>query len=121
MITVLVITPGSTEILIHRLERLDLPTTRGLVGGDIEHVTLARDLGMYVNEEGRMLGQEHNLVASRLYWAARHMTPSDVWDVRGPAVLVGPPTEDGDDTSCPDHVIKMLGNVPGLTLREANA
>lgn len=117
MITVLFLTPGSMTVVARRVD-LDLEFTRSMVGGDIEHVTLARDLGMYIHEEGRIVGLEHNLIASRLYWAARRLWPSEEWDVRGPAVLVGPPDEDGNDTSVPEHVIQMLGAVPGVTIQE---
>lgn len=120
MITVLVIAPGSTTVQIRQAD-VDLAFTRELVGGHIEHVTLAHDLGMYMNEEGRIDGLAHNAVASRLYWAARNLQPSEAWDIRGPVVLVGPPDDDGNDTSVPDHVITRLARVPGLTLEDHRA
>lgn len=116
MITVLVVQPDSTVQI--READVDLAFTQELVGGYFEHVTLARDLGMYVNEEGRMEGLAHNATASRLYWAARNLQPSEHWDIRGPVVLVGPPDEAGNDTSVPDHVLTMLGRMPGVTLED---
>lgn len=118
-IRVLVTEPGSMTVTAKTLVP-DLPAIQKLVGGDIEHVTLAADLGLYCNETGRISDPpaEQNEIGSRLYWAARGLRPNDLYDIRGVAVLVGPPDDEGDDTSVPEHVVHMLAGAPGVTFRE---
>lgn len=118
MIRVLVTEPGSMTVTAKTIDG-SLETFQALVGGDIEHVTIAEDMGLYCNETGRVADPPapQNEIASRLYWAARRLASSDQWDIRGVAVLVGPPDEEGNDTSLPDHLIQLLGNAPGVTLR----
>jgi len=67
-----------------------------LVGGWIEIApTPGSPFTMYVNEEGKINGLPFNPRADRL--ANRYRTWED--PLVGPAVLVGPPTDAGDDTA----------------------
>ena len=71
-----------------------------LVGGWIEIApTPGSPFTMYVNEEGKINGLPFNARANRL--ANRYRT----WDdpLAGDAVLVGPPTGEGEDTEFTMH------------------
>ena len=70
------------------------------VGGPLEAVTLhspgtKAHCTMYVNEEGKLEGLPINIRASRFAHTGGHWH-RDV--IVGPAVLIGPPDKDGNDT-----------------------
>lgn len=115
-IRVLVTEPGSMRVRVmtitDRLEQL-----QELVGGDIEHVTLTSDrVGAYIHGEGRLENQAQNEVASMIYWHCRGLAPSDVWDIRGKAVLCGGPDGAGWDTDIPQTFVDTLAAVPGVEI-----
>lgn len=81
-----------------------LTALQGLVGGYIEHVTLQpRVCGMYVHEEGLIREMPFNALASILYAASGGVTP-----ICGPAVLVGGPDLEGNDTDVPMTMIHVF-------------
>lgn len=84
----------------HAMFRVTLPAVgnlsflQRLVGGYIEAVNLRHpafpsNATMYVNEEGLLLGLEGNPLASAITHGY----------IVGPAVLLGPPDREGDDTT----------------------
>jgi hypothetical protein len=75
------------------------------VGGWLEAVYLDNGCTMFVNEEGRLQGLEHNKKATVvMYYYARRLVTDTHTNIVGPAVIVGPPDYEG--------------NEQGLTLKE---
>lgn len=74
-----------------------LENLQGAVGGFIESVSNGPGWTMYVNEDGVALGLDVNTNATKvavgLGWLGGR--------ILGPAVLLGGPDEDGNDTSIP--------------------
>ena len=111
------ITEPNSMIIRDATVPLGVEAFNKLVHGYIEHVRLAQDgVGMYINEEGRLLGMSQNLVASMLFWTSRQLPAGHAHDIKGPAVIVGPPDEEGWDTDVPERVIELLANAPGVTV-----
>lgn len=93
------------------------------VGGDgtgpIEHITLIRgedareNVGMYIHDEGRIMDppMPRNQIASELYWHSRGLPADHPYDIRGPAVIVGGPDDEGDDMDVPQRFIDWMVNV----------
>lgn len=73
------------------------------VGGWIERApTRARELTMYVNEEGKILNLPRNPLATELLFDGK-------WDfVAGDAVVCGEPDDEGYDTSIPPALEKLI-------------
>lgn len=69
----------------------DYKDLRYLIGGHLEAVTIPGGMTMYLNEEGKLMGLPLNVLATRLL-----QYPGDY--IVGIAVVVGGPTEDGEDT-----------------------
>jgi len=72
------------------------------VGGWIESVPTTGHVTIYCNEEGKLKGLPHNLIAS----AFVHRFLDDV--IVGNVVFCGPPDEEGDETDVPWDVEAML-------------
>lgn len=88
-----------------------LDALQAAVGGYIEHVTLRpRICGMYVHDEGLLRDLPVNPLASSLYAASGGHTP-----ICGPAVLVGGPDQEGNDTDVPMVLIHILA-ARGMTV-----
>lgn len=73
----------------------DLETIRGLVGGDLEAVSLGDEAVMYINEEGKLLGLPVNGHATRMLAVSDSPLgiPSDY--IAGNAVVFGRYDADG--------------------------
>jgi hypothetical protein len=75
-----------------------------LDGGDLEAIG-GPDWNAYFDEEGKLKGLPVNraadLLARRLGWDS---LPGDV--LVGPVVFLGPPDEDGVDTSAPEELVR---------------
>lgn len=94
----------SPEGLISRVTLDSLEAMQKAVGGSIEIIHLV-DCDMIVNEDGDALDLPVNPVATRfakeeLAKIERMLITMDGWVV-GPALLVGKPNKDGDETDCP--------------------
>lgn len=113
MIRVGMIAPGGDRISLVDIDPT-LASFQEAVGGYIEHVTLAASFGMYVNEEGKLEGLPHNDLASYLLQLSGY---ADY--VAGPAVLVGPPDGEGNDTDLPAEIITVLGTIGFTVVQEA--
>lgn len=86
----------------------DLATLKELVGGYIEAAPTNGDVTVYVNEEGKINGLPPNTPATFFWWSlAPFMKGHDV--ISGPAVILGPADDEGDETPVPDQVIALLG------------
>lgn len=80
---------------------------RSITGGDLEWVQMADGgLGMYIHEEGKIIGRPINLRATMLAHLLEAIRPHDY--IAGDAVLVGPPDKDGWDTGLDEDIIAWL-------------
>jgi hypothetical protein len=97
-------TNGTCQLVEHQ----GLAWLQQTVGGWVEMVTLPDPVnaGMYVHEEGNIIGLPYNSKATFLAHESRRI-PLDQGIV-GPVVLVGPPDSHGEDTDVPDHLIQTL-------------
>lgn len=87
-------------------ERVQLAYLQGLVGGNIEAITLADGSVMYFNEDGKEMGLRLNGRASTLGYEAG-IAP---WDcILGPAVVFGPGDDAGGETSITEEMLGHLG------------
>lgn len=109
MITAIVIPVDLTEpIRLEQLDKHDLDAYRRLVGGHLEVITLERpQSSMYLNDEGKLLDLPLNQRATRLLWA--HNSAFHGHDVIvGPAFIVGPVDDGGDDQTAPTDLVDLL-------------
>lgn len=105
---VAIIDPAEPGCQVVRLTEIPEPggleVLQGMVGGYIEHVTIARGIvGMYVHDEGLLRDLPVNPLASSLYAQAGGRTP-----ICGPAVLVGGPDPEGNDLDVPMTLVHLL-------------
>lgn len=104
----LVVDPAEPGRQVARLTEAQGNTIKFLqdsVGGYIEHVTLQRGvLGMYVHDEGLLKELPWNPIASVMY--SRAVGASAL--IHGPAVFVGGPDAEGNDTDVPLEMVHML-------------
>lgn len=107
MIRALVVNPDARGVVVEVNPNRN-GDLQGLVGGWLEGVgaTIDADWFAFVNEDGRSLGQDVNVVGtalvSALGWPGGDM-------LRGPVVLVG---QDGPEvTNVPDHVLDTAREV----------
>jgi hypothetical protein len=93
---------------LEQFDRRDLDAYRRLVGGNIEVINLGRPpASLYFNEEGKLLGLSLNLRATVLLWA--HNSAFRGRDnILGDAFILGPPDQEGDDTSAPEELVTLL-------------
>ncbi|SIS17685.1 protein of unknown function [Microbacterium sp. RURRCA19A] len=100
--------PADQDEPITALEVHQLEDYQAAVGGWIEPVDIP-ELGItiYVHEEGLVLGLPFNSRATFLWWyfipEARHKAM-----LVGPALIVGLPDRNGDSTSIPNDVARLL-------------
>ena len=98
------------------VEVRDLPdydAMSAVVGGYIEAVNL-RDCTVFLNEDGIAIDLPVNPAATRfikkkLRAEDRVLHAPDGW-ILGNVFVVGPVDDEGDETDCPEHVIKELSN-----------
>lgn len=90
----------------------ELPTTfRFIVGG-----TEIEGFG-YVDDNGLMKGLDVNAAATALYWGVEVgevisvRARSDTTPIVGRAILFGPPTPDGYETSVGDELVELVGKL----------
>jgi len=74
---------------------------RYLVGGHVEAIRIPGGMTMYVNEEGKLMGLPVNARATVI-----QSNPFDF--IVGVAVIVGEPTEDGEDTGLTPDQLEVL-------------
>ena len=82
---------------------------QGIVGGYIEAVT-TDDTTIFINEEGKLTGQEFNPLAPLLWWQlAPHMRGVDV--LVGPAVVLGPVDGNGNETAVTKDTVYVFSSI----------
>jgi len=121
-IRVLVIEAGEAGDSSARVATVEqsLEVFQGLVGGDIEGLTLTDEVSAYINETGKARGLAVNtyadaLVRYLLHRSGRRLLPGDV--IVGPVVFLGPPDSDGYDTDVPDDLIAFVRKL-GVDIEE---
>lgn len=98
-------TDGTTEVLESADEFVGYATLSNGVGGLIEAVTLADDLTLWVNEEGKMNGLPVNVFATALFTSVYGSTDIIVGD----AVLTGGADDDGETLGLSDENLSLMG------------
>ena len=101
MTDIIVIYPNNNFVIINKAQ--DLKEFQTLVEGSIQFIGLKEYGAMYINEEGKLKKMKPNPLASIL----------SGYDIVGPAIICGPPDDEGDDTSYTEDQLKMV-----LELRE---
>lgn len=82
-------------------------------GGHIEHVTLVPHVaGMYVHDEGLLIGLQLNWLATALYQASGYRSE---YPIVGPVVLCGGVDEEGNDLDLPITLLDILAKM-GVTV-----
>ena len=110
-----VIIPADAELPIRVDEvepRIDLDFLQKQVDGYIEPIDFtleAKEVTMYVNEEGKLQGLPYNARATFL--AADSIMDFDY--VAGDVVIVGPVDDEGEDTSLTEAQVEALINPTG--------
>jgi hypothetical protein len=99
---------GTTEV-VHWTPTSDRPTYRHIqtyVGGLTDVVELARDMDVWVNDDGLNLGLEPNLHATVLasYIASKH----PIQPLVGPVVFTGGSDANGDTVPLSDEATDLL-------------
>jgi hypothetical protein len=87
----------------------DEPTYRHIqkyVGGLVDVVVLARDMDLWVNDDGAILGLEPNLYATFLaaYLSGRTLAQP----IFGPVVFTGGADAEGETTSLSDEAVRLF-------------
>lgn len=91
---------------VKEVDRVQLPYLQGLVGGNIEALTLSDRSVMYINEDGKERELRINSAASVL----AHEAGVAPWDyIVGPAVIFGPNDDMGGETSITEAMLDRLG------------
>lgn len=91
---------------VHEIGQVQLPYLQGLVGGNIEAITLSDRSVMYINEDGKERGLRYNHAASEL----AHEAGVAPWDhIVGPALIFGPSDGSGNETSISEEMLGRLG------------
>lgn len=83
---------------------------RDAVGGYIECVSLANDLEMWVNEEGKLLGLPLNVIGTHCWETYYGKTD---W-IAGDVIFTGGCDEDGETLGLPDYAIARLDTLVNL-------
>ncbi len=106
-----VVIPADRQVPLRKeqLEPADADAYRRLVGGYLQVVNLDRPpASMYVNEEGKLTeGLSVNRRATALLWV-HNSAFRDADYIVGDAFLVGVPDAEGNDTSVPAELVKLL-------------
>lgn len=105
----IVIEPGCDPEVVEM--DTSLKSMQKAVGGWLEAVYGYDDDGdmvaaFFCNEEGKLLGLPVNVAATHLWHGMSQYAISDM--LCGPVVVLGPPDENGDETSVPDFVVDMI-------------
>jgi len=83
------------------------------VGGYIECVSLSRDLDMYVNEEGKLIGLDHNTVATHL-WSMVYGQGTGT--IEGDVLLTGGVDLEGETLGLTEYVHTLLENMAPVAM-----
>ncbi|AEK07139.1 hypothetical protein JOEDIRT_124 [Mycobacterium phage JoeDirt] len=115
----LVINPDGTTETIQFERGSELAKLQGLVGGYIEAVygyTSAKaeepDVTLFCNEEGKILNQPVNFMATTLWWSLnRYATGVD--HLHGVVVVTGGADRNGDTLPVPGKVAELVEQMGG--------
>jgi len=109
-------TNGKFELV----ENDSLESIQAAVGGYIDTISLNHNSLMYVHDEGRLVGDSPNWLATELL---RAMRPNYTLPVMGDAVVVGTLDKDwkytGEDYPVPQNVVDFVSKKADLLTPEA--
>lgn len=89
---------------IKEIESIEYDTLYEGVHGLVELVSLNRDVDMWVNEEGKLIGLEPNIIASMI-WSKVFPNP-DI--IMGDVVITGGADEEGNTVGLSDESIQDI-------------
>lgn len=105
--------PGQQRLRLVERQRDTLDFLNASVGGHIDYTTIVPNIvGMYVHDEGLLLGFEINWLATALY---RQTHPAAKDPIVGTVVLAGSADSEGEDTDLPWALIHSLAD-SGITV-----
>lgn len=85
---------------------------RRIIGGYLEAIRLPRaDLSAFIDEQGKLHDLKYNPVATMLAMACGFRFNYGDQGIVGPMIVVGPPDENGEETSIPEDKINKLMNM----------
>jgi len=100
-----VTTDGQTTIIEFEKDPSAYKVLSGAVGGFIERVSLEEDFVMYLNEEGKFNGSEHNPHAQKVW--DRYFGGTDM--IMGNVIFVGGVDSEGwDEGLPPEHAGALI-------------
>lgn len=105
------ITPAGEVTVIDFTKPDELSALQDAVGGWVQAVDLNENLSMWVNEEGKMIGLEHNPVA-QMVWDMTFGEGTDY--IVGTVVLTGTPDLDGETRGLEAEVIESMQEFMGI-------
>jgi len=101
----LMITPAG-KVEVYDFSKPDeLSALQNAVNGWVQAIDLNDHISLWVNEEGKMIGLEHNPLA-QLVWDMSFGPDTD-WIV-GTVVITGTPDENGDTQGLTDEAVETL-------------
>ena len=106
---VIIKTNGTTEVVDISTDAL--ATLQGAVGGWVQAIDITDTLTMWVNEEGKLEGLDHNPRAQQ-YFDMRFGSGADI--IVGDAVFTGGTDRNGDTLGLDSETIELLASQPTL-------
>lgn len=107
MITAVVI-PADKEQPLYKTELDGLPAMQNVVGGFVEVLDVINpEASIWSNEEGAIIDLPQNARATILLWVG-NMAHANYTLLRGDCFITGRPDSQGDTTSVPDELVKLL-------------
>lgn len=110
----LMITPAGEFKVIDLSKTSELAVLQEAVEGWVQAIDLFENLTMWVNEEGKMIGLEHNPMAQYI-WDMAFGKGSD--HIVGTVVLTGAPDLDGETRGLQDEVVEAIQEFISIVVR----
>ncbi len=105
-IDVVVVEPGGEPIRL--VVEPTLENLRGMIGGGWLEAIHGPGWAAYLDEEGKLKGLSYNVSATALAVTAGWLGSGRDYLV-GTVMFLGPPDEDGDETSVTEAITRLLG------------
>lgn len=101
---------------IHQVESIEYETLSTAVNGMIELVSISEDIDMWLNEEGKFIGLEPNVIATILFYRA--FSRFDL--VMGDVIITGGSDDEGKTIGLSDESIIDIMTMLQEGIQEAN-
>ena len=101
---------------IKEVESIEYETLSTAVNGMIELVSINKDIDMWLNEEGKIIGLEPNVIASMIFYKA--FSQLDI--IKGNVIITGGSDDDGNTVGLSDESIQDIFALLQSGIEEAN-